>query len=358
MTYHLSRHFEGDLLTVWWERDRKAAREKYPALAALVGDFGYHPTRSTGLPALAKSVWDFLYFVGRGLGLSARKGRYDAIICYGIYSTAMAGWVVRTLTRSKLAVIVSGNPWKTFSFDDSLPARMKRGLSRSVVRFVSARADALKLQYPGQLDPLRIDPERAFVFHNFVSLNVGTPPADETGRYILFMGYPWKLKGVDVLIAAFRRIRDEFPDLRLKIVGHCPDRAPWEELRAGDERIEFHAGIPHRQALDLIAGCTMFVLPSRTEAMGRVALETMAAGRPVITSDVDGMPHYIRHGENGLLFRSEDDADLAEKMRMVLTDDALVRRLSGNGPRFVRETVSEERFADLFSDLVETLHSR
>ena len=58
-----------------------------------------------------------------------------------------------------------------------------------------------------------------------------------------------------------------------------------------------------------MARCRVFVLPSRTEAMGRVLIEAMAMGKTCIASAVDGIPHYVRDEDTGLLFRSGDAAD-------------------------------------------------
>ena len=58
-----------------------------------------------------------------------------------------------------------------------------------------------------------------------------------------------------------------------------------------------------------------------------VALEAMATGCPVIASDVGGLTELIDHGRNGLLCHPGDDADLAEKLRQLLSDHALAARL-------------------------------
>ena len=60
--------------------------------------------------------------------------------------------------------------------------------------------------------------------------------------------------------------------------------------------------------------------------MGRVLLEAMAAQKPIIVSAVGGTPFYVSDQENGLLFRSEDPADLAEKLVRLLTNPDLAAR--------------------------------
>jgi glycosyltransferase involved in cell wall biosynthesis len=215
----------------------------------------------------------------------------------------------------------------------------------------------VRLLYPAQLPAFATrDPAHTSVFHNFVAVGTieAAPPAPGAASpYILFLGYPWYLKGVDVLIRAFLRIADRFPGYTLRIVGHCPDRSEFENLRGGCDRIRFERAVPHEQAVRLMEGCSLFVLPSRTEAMGRVLLEAMAAAKPIIASAVDGIPHYIEHGRNGLLFRSEDDADLAAQMERVLADPAFARELGLRGHAHVHERLSEEQYALRFREMVD-----
>ena len=80
-----------------------------------------------------------------------------------------------------------------------------------------------------------------------------------------------------------------------------------------------------------MAGCSLFVLPSRTEAMGRVLLEAMACKKPIIASNVGGIPEIIKDGYNGLLFESENVDDLAEKIRLVLSNKKYPTMLRNNG---------------------------
>jgi glycosyltransferase involved in cell wall biosynthesis len=96
----------------------------------------------------------------------------------------------------------------------------------------------------------------------------------------------------------------------------------------------------------------ILALPSRTEGMGRVLLEAMAAGKPIIASDVDGIPHYVRDGYNGLLFRPGDAGDLAEKLRRLLSDGALREHLGRNGLGLARTKYDEVVYAEEFAKMV------
>ena len=81
----------------------------------------------------------------------------------------------------------------------------------------------------------------------------------------------------------------------------------------------------------LLREADLFVLPSRFEGFGIVAIEAMVSGLPVVVSDVDGPGEFIVHAKNGLLFESENALDLAEKITKIMMDSALSKRLAEAG---------------------------
>lgn len=79
----------------------------------------------------------------------------------------------------------------------------------------------------------------------------------------------------------------------------------------------------------------LFILPSRHEGFGIALIEAMASGIPVIASNADGPGEIIRHGENGLLFKSEDISDLAEKIIYAGERPEEIKRMAENASRDV-----------------------
>jgi glycosyltransferase involved in cell wall biosynthesis len=86
--------------------------------------------------------------------------------------------------------------------------------------------------------------------------------------------------------------------------------------------------------------CFALLLPSRTEAMGRVLLEAMAAGKPIVGARVDGIPRVIRPDHNGLLFECGNVEDLAAQLERLMADPAFARALGENGRADVHERLS------------------
>jgi len=354
--YHLSRYLSGDLLSPIWGRKSLKSLRTIKEVNLAMGNFQYHVTFSSRLPKIIKILWDVLFYVFKGLYLHYFKERYDVIITYGPFKTGFAGYLLKKLTRTKLIIEVPGNPKKTFLLDSKTLGtidKLKSKIGDLLVPSITNRADHIKLLYPTQLNGYKdIEKNQISIFHNFVPISA-IKPSEESDKYVLFLGYPWYLKGVDILIKAFKLISDEFPEYRLKIVGYCPDKSYFQKLAEGNNKIELCDPVFHDEAIKLMSRCGLFVLPSRTEGMGRVLLEAMASKKPIIASNVDGIPYYIKHGFNGLLFESENVEDLAEKIRIILSNPDYAKKLAENGYKYVHEHLSEEHYVKCFKKMIE-----
>jgi glycosyltransferase involved in cell wall biosynthesis len=284
----------------------------------------------------------------------ARRRPYDAVVVSDPVKLGVVAWIAARLTGAKLIVDLVGNLSKSVRFGSerlSAAQRLRHRVNNRVAPFILRRADAVKLLYDGQVAQWDLPADRLFRFHDFVPLGEFHAGDGDEG-YLLLVGYPWFLKGVDLLIQAFNRICEAFPKATLRIVGYCEDRAPFERLAAGNPRIAFFKPVHYEAIPALMAGCTAFVLPSRTEAMGRVLLEAMASRKAIVASRVDGIPTYVHDGENGLLFEPESIDGLAEALRRILGDPALRERLAANGYREVHENLSEARYVEGVSRMV------
>lgn len=348
----LSARVGGDYLASWAGVDPETARSTLPALAPFFGRFRFHYVLRSRWPAPFRQIREVAFYVIRGLRLS-RARRYDAVVAYGLFSTGYAAYIVSRLTRTPLVLEVPGNPWRSFDAGRSHWLDPRPRLAPLLARFLLARADHIRLLYPSQVPEGLGDAPRS-VFHNFVPVSAlprGEPEGRE--RTIVLIGSPLLLKGADLLITAFRRVEDEFPDWRLEIIGHAPDYAPFEDLAEGDPRVELLGPRPHAETLARLRRASLLVHPSRTEAMGRVLLEAMASGTPILASAVDGIPHYVDDGRTGLLFESENVADLESKLRLLLREPDRAWALADSAFRHVRESLSEHAYVREFCRMLD-----
>ncbi|WP_295889001.1 glycosyltransferase [uncultured Thiohalocapsa sp.] len=169
-------------------------------------------------------------------------------------------------------------------------------------------------------------------------------------------------KGVDVLIDAFARVAGEYPDWGLDIIGDGPLREVLEQRAQTlgvSRQVRF---LGHRlEPFDLLYAASVFALPSRFEGMPNAMLEAMACGLAVLASDASPGPlEFIRDGETGLVFASDNVDALADALRRVLSDAGLRRQLAAAARAAVEplglESVAaqwESLFAALSVPLVE-----
>lgn len=154
----------------------------------------------------------------------------------------------------------------------------------------------------------------------------------------------WEGKGHSVLIQAFRGVRDELPDARLVIVGegYLKDRLVQQVEEAGLTASVLFTGFVAEPAR-IIATLDVAVLPSLFEGMGRVLLEAMAMGKPVVASGVGGIPDLVKHGANGFLVKPGSVSELRDAVLRLLKDRDLAARMGNEGKNRVTETFGADR---------------
>jgi glycosyltransferase involved in cell wall biosynthesis len=280
---------------------------------------------------------DTLRFFAAGIRLAWRERRagrrIDLVVSYDPLKTGILGILVTRILGTKLATEINGNYATPANYVDQ-PARraaIKRRLYTTVEKFVVRHSDGLKLLFPEQLDFCRslLGGKVVRSFFDFVDLRPFANLGEE--KVILFAGFPFFLKGVDVLIRAFRAVAPAHPDWQLKILGWYPrPLASYLDL-AEHPQIFHHAAVHHRDMPAHIGHCAMLVLPSRSEAMGRVLLEAMAAAKPRIGSRVGGIPTVIEDGCDGMLFESENVDQLAGLLDALIRDPQRRRELGEAG---------------------------
>lgn len=164
----------------------------------------------------------------------------------------------------------------------------------------------------------------------------------------LFIGRLVKWKGIDVLLRALERV----PDLRLDIVGTGPDGPRLKTLTqalALADRVRFHGEYPDEDLPRRMAEADFLVLPSTSvdEMFGLVALEAMAAGRPVITTAVPtGVREVNAPGETGIEVPVHDVRALAEALDALARDPFLRERMGEAGRARVARLFTREQMAE------------
>ncbi len=145
-----------------------------------------------------------------------------------------------------------------------------------------------------------------------------------TEREILFVGQLVERKAVDVLIAAFATMSEEFPHARLVLVGagDAMDDLQRRAREAGiSDRVRFEGAINSGLIDERIRRASILVLPSRWDGWGLVVNEALAVGVPVIVSDRCGASDLVRSVKDGFVIPADDAAALRRALCIVLRRD-------------------------------------
>lgn len=160
-------------------------------------------------------------------------------------------------------------------------------------------------------------------------------PRDGPGDYFLYLGRLSEEKGLPVLLEAWEGF-----DAPLLIAGDGPQRPHLERLASAWPRVGFLGAVSPSRAEELVRGARALILPSTCyEGAPRTIPEAYAAGVPVITSRLGGLPESVEDEGSGILFPPGDARALREAV-IHLLDDEVSNRLGAGAHRLWRERYS------------------
>lgn len=171
--------------------------------------------------------------------------------------------------------------------------------------------------------------------------------------YVSLIGSIGWNKGQHLLIESFGILRDKYPDLHCLLAGKLARKMStqryYKQLKYkvqsyGLEKRVHYLGV-QENVKELLAASSVLVLPSYSESHPLVILEAMAAGVPVIATNVGGIPEIISHEKNGLLIPLDDPNSLAREIARLLEDAEFRGQLIQNAKRTVREKFSLDKMA-------------
>jgi glycosyltransferase involved in cell wall biosynthesis len=165
---------------------------------------------------------------------------------------------------------------------------------------------------------------------------------------IFFVGVLENVKGIDILLKAIPIIKEKIPNIHLFIAGSGQQEKELKELVKElkiEENVKFLGFISGAEKYAYYKSADIYVQPSRYETFGIAVLEAMACGKPVVASEVGGIPFLVKEEETGLLFECGIAKDLAEKIIILLKDKKL-REEMGEAGRKRAEEFTWDNIAD------------
>lgn len=266
------------------------------------------------IPATALAFWICL----------AKK--IDVIVAQSPLMEGLAGTFLKKILRKELIVEIHGD-WQ-----------VRKNLSK-LAKISLKSADKIRgvAQYLVEKSK-KIAPNKPyFIFPTFTDLDEFLEEKNiNFGNVVLLVGRNDPVKGVKYLEEAFSKIKNDFLDFRLSLVG--------EGLTEGKLSLE--------EVRRRVSGCYCLVVPSISEGLPRVILEAMALAKPVIASRVGGIPELVKDNENGFLFEVGNVQELAEKLRILLSNRKMAVEMGKRGRELVRSKFSNEKYLENYLQMI------
>ncbi len=173
--------------------------------------------------------------------------------------------------------------------------------------------------------------------------------------YVGFVGRLEEEKGFRQFLEAVPLVREERRDIRFVVCG----RGRLQELlkeQARDQEIEFLGLVPNDNMPGVMNRLKLLVVPSFTEGFGRVILEAMACGTPVLATRVEGVKALITEGETGFLIDTNDPSVIARKILSLMSSPQSLQLVSIEARRFIENTFTFDKRADSWKRVLLEAH--
>jgi glycosyltransferase involved in cell wall biosynthesis len=163
-------------------------------------------------------------------------------------------------------------------------------------------------------------------------------------------------KGLDLLIAAVKRLGLKFPGLKVEIVGAGPERKKLERLTYNQGRplpVCLRGGLGRAAIVEFLQNLDVFTLtPIHGESFGLVLAEAGAAGKPSVVTDVGGVAEVVKDGETGIVVPPGDVGALAEAIRRLLGNVDLRKRMGRAARRRVERMFTLDKMLNRYEQLL------
>lgn len=167
-------------------------------------------------------------------------------------------------------------------------------------------------------------------------------------------------KGQDLLIRALPKIINEFPNVKLRIVGTGDFATKLKKLVKDlslEKNVVFVGFVPDVYVEYQNSQVSVFPTVWALEGFGMIAIESMAIGAPVVAYDFGPIPEIIDDGKNGLLAEAGSTSDLAEKIILLLKNKSLRHKLSANARKKIEKCFTIRYVASKYQSMFEEILS-
>jgi glycosyltransferase involved in cell wall biosynthesis len=308
-----------------------------------------------------RSYWRFAQQVRARARELRRGGQRDVIVIVSDpFKNGLLGLDLARITRGKLIAEVNGAYGNAHAFSqirNPLVRAAKWSAFRALGSFVLRRCAGIRLLFDAQLQAFRVPRDRAVVrrFYELTYTHKFYPGPEEP--FVMLAGYPFLVKGADLLVRAFIGLADRHPDWRLVLIGHELGQR-LQESGLAHPRVEAHPGKLQPELAQWLARCGILCQPSRTEAMGRILVEGAAAAKCRIGTRVDGIPTVIEHEVDGLLVDADNVDALAAALDRAMSNAGLRKRLGEAAAARAAREFTGARYIENYAELIRAVAAR
>ena len=285
--------------------------------------------------------------------------KIDTILCQSPLIEGFIGSILKKVFGKELIIEVHGD-WveAPFLYKKRWPKAFWQKIFEILGKISLKNADKIRAVSTFTKEKaLKVTPGKpCFIFPTFTDLSLFFKEKEiRFNNFIFFVGQLEKVKGVEFLIEAFSKISTDFPEFKLVIIGEGRELNNLKLQIVNcklEDKVEFKGKLSLEETKNIMKNCYCLVLPSLSEGLPRVLMEAMALGKPVIGSNVGGIPNLIKNRENGFLFEKSNSAELAEKLRILLKDKNLAIKMGKEGREFVQENFSNEKYIQNYIQMI------
>lgn len=192
-----------------------------------------------------------------------------------------------------------------------------------------------------------IDKEKITAIHNYIELE-DYSVKNEDENYILYFGRLAKEKGILYLLKAISKARKEIENIKLYIAGTGPEEEKIKEIISRnklEQNVKLLGFLNHDKVKEYISKSSIVVVPSIWyENCPYSVLETQAIGKPIIGSNLGGIPELVKDNENGMIYKHNDTDELANKILELYKNDELKKKFSKNAKEYAKNEYNKENY--------------
>lgn len=239
-------------------------------------------------------------------------------------------------------------------------------------KFIVSNSKAIEKQYnqyyndacEGKtfLIPHGLEDMRKFVKNNDKKLSYNSDNIE-----ILFVGRLEYRKGIDIIFECVPYICKKYNNVIFRFCGDNTINMPNSETTYKDyflskynefsERVIFEGYISDEEIIDRYSNCDIFIAPSRFESFGLIFLEAMIFSKPVIGTNIGGIPEVVEDGVSGILIENENSEDLKNALIKLIENKNIRESIGKNGRRIYEEKFTAEIMANKFIDYYKNILS-